>query len=82
MRKDAKTKMAGLPPFKVYQFTINRILKQYTMIEFIADKPHNPMVNAGAIVIGSLLKQELPLPDRFDFVSLNYSILTDHEGKC
>ena len=32
------------------------------------DQPHNPMVNAGAIVIGSLLKQELSLPERFDYV--------------
>ena len=73
--------MAGLPPFKVYQFTINRILKQYTVTEFIADKPHNPMVNAGAIVIGSLLKQELPLPDRFDFVSLNWPVTEDRPCK-
>ena len=37
------------------------------------DKPHNPMVNAGAISVSSLLKQNLNLADKFDFVS-------HHEG--
>lgn len=32
------------------------------------DKPHNPMVNAGAIVISSLLKPNLKNAERFDYV--------------
>lgn len=33
------------------------------------NKPHNPMINAGALIIASLLKNKLPLSDRFDYVS-------------
>lgn len=32
------------------------------------DKPHNPMVNAGAIVISSLIKPQLNKAGRFDYV--------------
>nr|XP_005986310.1 PREDICTED: glutaminase liver isoform, mitochondrial isoform X4 [Latimeria chalumnae] len=32
------------------------------------DKPHNPMVNAGAIVISSLVKPELNTAEKFDYV--------------
>ncbi|EFO96065.1 CRE-GLNA-3 protein [Caenorhabditis remanei] len=31
-------------------------------------KPHNPLINAGAIVVASLLKHNTPLADRFDFM--------------
>ena len=34
-----------------------------------ADKPHNPLINAGAIVTASLIKGNLRLADRFDYVS-------------
>ena len=34
-----------------------------------SDKPHNPMINAGAIVISSLLKKGMVIADRFDYVS-------------
>ena len=37
----------------------------------VPDKPHNPMINAGAIVVTSLLKPKLQMADRFDFVSPN-----------
>ncbi|XP_053380706.1 glutaminase kidney isoform, mitochondrial-like isoform X1 [Mercenaria mercenaria] len=30
-------------------------------------KPHNPMINAGAIVVSSLLKKEMNIADRFDY---------------
>ncbi|KAI1707386.1 glutaminase domain-containing protein [Ditylenchus destructor] len=36
-----------------------------------ANRPHNPMINAGAIVVASLLKQSEPLSDRFDFIIKN-----------
>ena len=39
----------------------------------ISDKPHNPMINSGAIIVSSLLKPELSLPDRFDWV--NFQLL-------
>lgn len=32
------------------------------------DKPHNPMVNAGAIVLSSLIKPDLNKAERFDYV--------------
>ena len=37
---------------------------------FSTDKPHNPLINAGAIVVSSLLKKDLNVADRFDYVSL------------
>ncbi|XP_034028738.1 glutaminase kidney isoform, mitochondrial [Thalassophryne amazonica] len=33
------------------------------------DKPHNPMVNAGAIVVSSLIKMESNKAERFDYVT-------------
>uniref|UniRef100_A0A914EJH3 glutaminase n=2 Tax=Acrobeloides nanus TaxID=290746 RepID=A0A914EJH3_9BILA len=35
-------------------------------------KPHNPLINAGAIIVTSLLKKGLPLADRYDFVRQEY----------
>jgi len=32
-------------------------------------KPHNPLINAGAIIVTSLLKKGLSMADRYDFVS-------------
>jgi len=31
-------------------------------------KPHNPMINSGAIIVTSLMKKGLPMADRYDFV--------------
>ena len=32
------------------------------------NKPHNPMINSGAIMAAALLKPELSIGDRFDWV--------------
>lgn len=49
---------------------LNWVERNFTApLLFLADKPHNPMINAGAIVTTSLLKPDLPMADRFDFVS-------------
>ena len=37
-----------------------------------SDKPHNPMVNAGAIVTTSLIKQGSTMADKFDFISQQF----------
>ena len=36
------------------------------------NQPHNPMINAGAIVTCSLVKPELNIADRFDYVMSIY----------
>ncbi|XP_072903075.1 glutaminase kidney isoform, mitochondrial isoform X2 [Hemitrygon akajei] len=36
---------------------------------FVSDKPHNPMVNAGAIVVTSLIKHGLSNAEKFDYVT-------------
>jgi len=38
-----------------------------------ADKPHNPMINAGAIVTTSLISRGEHIADRFDYVFKQYS---------
>ncbi|KAH3748971.1 hypothetical protein DPMN_183460 [Dreissena polymorpha] len=43
------------------------------------NKPHNPMINAGAIAICSLLKQGVNLADRFDYVTSIFKRLTGGE---
>ncbi|ELU11544.1 hypothetical protein CAPTEDRAFT_141838 [Capitella teleta] len=42
-------------------------------------KPHNPMNNAGALVVSSLIKSGLKLSDRFDHVHNQYTKLTGGE---
>ncbi|KAL4218662.1 hypothetical protein ACF0H5_021251 [Mactra antiquata] len=42
-------------------------------------KPHNPMINAGAIVVSSLLKKELNIADRFDYTMEQMKRLTGGE---
>ncbi|XP_022300661.1 glutaminase kidney isoform, mitochondrial-like isoform X1 [Crassostrea virginica] len=43
------------------------------------NKPHNPMINSGAIIVSSLLKPELSLPDRFDWTTKMMSKMTGGE---
>ena len=40
---------------------------------FPLEKPHNPMINAGAILTTSLLKNKLQMADRFDYVSCHFT---------
>ncbi|CAJ0959639.1 unnamed protein product, partial [Mesorhabditis belari] len=42
-------------------------------------KPHNPMINAGAIIVTSLIKNGLTMADRFDFVLKEYRKLSGGE---
>uniref|UniRef100_A0A914X5I7 glutaminase n=1 Tax=Plectus sambesii TaxID=2011161 RepID=A0A914X5I7_9BILA len=43
------------------------------------NKPHNPMVNSGAIIVTSLLKKEWNMADRFDYVLNEYKKLAGGE---
>ncbi|PIC44135.1 hypothetical protein B9Z55_004607 [Caenorhabditis nigoni] len=43
------------------------------------NKPHNPMVNSGAIVITSLIKNKTNMADRFDFVLNQYRKIAGNE---
>ncbi|XP_042240954.1 glutaminase liver isoform, mitochondrial-like isoform X2 [Homarus americanus] len=43
------------------------------------NKPHNPMINAGAIMTAALLKPDLSAADRFDFVFNRYKRLAGNE---
>ncbi|CAH1772488.1 unnamed protein product [Owenia fusiformis] len=43
------------------------------------DKPHNPLINSGAVVITSLLKNNLSLPDRFDYVQTQFKRIAGGE---
>ncbi|WAR17835.1 GLSK-like protein [Mya arenaria] len=43
------------------------------------NKPHNPMINAGAICVSSLLKQDLDLADRFAYATSVLNRLTGGE---
>ena len=36
------------------------------------NKPHNPLINAGAILIASLIQKEMKLADRFDYLQNQY----------
>uniref|UniRef100_A0A914L4A4 glutaminase n=1 Tax=Meloidogyne incognita TaxID=6306 RepID=A0A914L4A4_MELIC len=38
-------------------------------------KPHNPMINSGAIIVTSLMKKGLPMADRYDFALNEYKKL-------
>ncbi len=58
-----------------YKFYFSNIsLLYYSMLIFVsAEKPHNPMVNTGSIVINSLLqtlmKPEMSTAEKFDYIN-------------
>ena len=41
------------------------------------NKPHNPMINAGAIMVSSLLHREDDAADRFDWLQSKYRSVLD-----
>nr|BAG16389.1 glutaminase [Dugesia japonica] len=43
------------------------------------NKPHNPMINSGAILICSLIKQHLNLPERFDYIFRQFKKICGNE---
>uniref|UniRef100_A0A914UXU1 glutaminase n=1 Tax=Plectus sambesii TaxID=2011161 RepID=A0A914UXU1_9BILA len=43
------------------------------------NKPHNPMVNSGAIIVSSLLKSDWSMSDRFDYILNEYKKLAGQE---
>ncbi|PIO58014.1 hypothetical protein TELCIR_20561, partial [Teladorsagia circumcincta] len=45
----------------------------------IPSKPHNPLINAGAIIVTSLIRNHLTMADRFDFVLNEYRKLAGGE---
>ena len=42
-------------------------------------RPHNPMINPGAIVSASLIKQDMNLSDRFDYVQSMFRKMANNE---
>ncbi|KJH44035.1 glutaminase [Dictyocaulus viviparus] len=42
-------------------------------------KPHNPMINSGAIIVSSLIKKGMTMADRFDFALQEYRKLAGGE---
>ncbi|XP_043234717.1 glutaminase liver isoform, mitochondrial-like isoform X3 [Amphibalanus amphitrite] len=43
------------------------------------NKPHNPMINSGAIMVSTLLRPELDIADRFDYIFKKYKKMTGGE---
>ena len=46
--------------------------KHFTILCYVV-KPHNPMINAGALVLSSLIKPEKSITEKTNFVSCNPS---------
>ncbi|XP_067944108.1 glutaminase kidney isoform, mitochondrial-like [Watersipora subatra] len=44
-----------------------------------SNKPHNPMINSGALIVASLLRNDLLLADRFDYFAAQSRRLAGHE---
>ena len=50
---------------------MNFVICNLLMANYVADKPHNPMVNAGAIMVASLLHNDIKDPqERLQKVSI------------
>lgn len=62
----------------IYHFWLRAIFMNFI---FISEKPHNPMINAGAIITCSLLKTlikpEMTLAEKFDY-TLSYFRVCHH----
>ncbi|KAK3090817.1 hypothetical protein FSP39_014919, partial [Pinctada imbricata] len=43
------------------------------------NKPHNPMINSGAILVASLIRPDLKMADRFDYITNYFKKLTGGE---
>lgn len=43
---------------------------------YVTDQPHNPMINAGAIVVASLIRNSTSIADRYDYVSTHDLCIT------
>ena len=39
-------------------------------------KPHNPLINAGAIIIASLIRRDLSASERLDYITEQYRRMT------
>jgi len=43
--------------------------ESFDCVKLSADgRPHNPMINAGAIIVASLIRRDLSPSDRFDYI--------------
>ena len=62
------------------KMTLNKNGRQEDIIKYcfknsaFIGKPHNPMINAGAIVLCSLIKPHLSLHERMNFVSISKEV--------
>jgi len=73
--------VSDMGPEKVHQY-IGQEPSGRSFNELTLDhnhKPHNPMINAGAIVTTSLLKPKMQIADRFDYAFTNYKRLAGGE---
>ena len=50
-------------------------MENYNYVLFVLNKkglPHNPMINAGAIMVSSLIKPHEEPADRFEFINVSF----------
>lgn len=73
--------VSDMGPAKVHQYVgqepSGRSFNELTLDH--TKKPHNPMINAGAIITVSLLKPDLQIADRFDYVQKEYKRMAGEE---